>query len=696
MLGLAVRGRFGVRALFAFAAVALAMLVIPLVAHAAAMESLPGCTSNTLDANDDESTGAVTLPFTVSLNDTDYTSLYVNNNGNVTFDHALGDYTPYDFTTTGEKIIAPFLADVDTTGPGSSEVTYGNVTYDGRDAFCVNWKNVGYYNSHDDKLNSFQLILVKGSTAGDFDIVMNYDKVQWETGDASDGSGGFGGTSAAVGFSTGDGDPDHSVMLDGSFSPGSFLDSNPNGLIHRSRAAAIATTPGRLVYHVAAPTGPKVTGNVKQNGSTDPEAGAMVQFCKQPDDSPCVTRSANSDGDYTVRGLTNGTYDVTAFPGPDSSAAPGHRTVVFNGADVTGQDIVMGKPPAPPPPGTEITNIGTNPDGIPVAFWEDPLTLSTQACTGATVTYSVAVDGIVRNGSMAEGPAGTYTATVAAFAPNHGDAAVTIHVNCPGSDPPDIVFGLYIDPSGVVKDTNGNPIDGARVTLYRSSSASGPFFPVAGGSTVMSASNRQNSDFTTADGRFGWDVVAGFYKVRADADGCVSAANHAQAFAETGVMTIPPPVTNIDLRLFCPPPASDDSGTTTPITPPSVAPAGVLPNNVFKFGKVALKKNKGIATITVSVPGPGVLALNDGSLKAKVVTAAKKKSKKKKALIKAVRKNVAKAGNVKLTVTPTKAAKFKHGKLKVKLRITFTPTGGAARTQFKTVTLLKQKAAKKH
>jgi hypothetical protein len=67
----------------------------------------------------------------------------------------------------------------------------------------------------------------------------------------------------------------------------------------------------------------------------------------------------------------------------------------------------------------------------------------------------------------------------------------------------------------------------------------------------MSPSNRTNSDLTDADGHFGWDVVAGYYKVRASKDGCVSNADRSQPFAETHVMTIPPPVTDLDIRLYC-------------------------------------------------------------------------------------------------------------------------------------------------
>ena len=92
-------------------------------ASAGAVQALPGCTANTLAANDDGSTGAVPLPFTVDFFGDEYAQLYVNNNGNVTFDQSMGTYTPFDFTISGIPMIAPFLADVDTRGAGSSVVT---------------------------------------------------------------------------------------------------------------------------------------------------------------------------------------------------------------------------------------------------------------------------------------------------------------------------------------------------------------------------------------------------------------------------------------------------------------------------------------------------------------------------------------------------------------------------------------------
>ena len=49
------------------------------------MQALAGCTTNTLPANDDGSTGSVPLGFGANFFGTTYTSLFVNNNGDVTF-----------------------------------------------------------------------------------------------------------------------------------------------------------------------------------------------------------------------------------------------------------------------------------------------------------------------------------------------------------------------------------------------------------------------------------------------------------------------------------------------------------------------------------------------------------------------------------------------------------------------------------
>jgi hypothetical protein len=68
--------------------------------------------------------------------------------------------------SANKVIIAPFWADVDPRPAASQPVTYGRTTFNGRNAFCVNWVNVGYYNQKTNKLNSFQLVLIDRGDTG--------------------------------------------------------------------------------------------------------------------------------------------------------------------------------------------------------------------------------------------------------------------------------------------------------------------------------------------------------------------------------------------------------------------------------------------------------------------------------------------------------------------------------------------------
>jgi len=534
------------------------------------VQDLAGCTTSQLGPNDDGSTVAVPLPFTLDFYDSDYTEAYVNNNGNVTFTDALSDYTPYDFTITGDVILAPFFADVDTTGAGSGLVNYGPVTYNGAPAWCVIWDNVGYYNSRVDKLNRFQLIIA--DQADGFDLIFNYDTIQWETGEADGGVDGLGGIPAAAGWSSGDGDPAHSAMLPGSLAAGGLLDSNvATGLAHASNVGV----PGRFIWQIrGVSTGGRLTGTVTTDGTT-PVAQSPVEVCRTG--GSCVTRLTNTSGVYRASGLAAGDYTVTAYPGPDGGGSPATEgpEPVTVGAEST-LDVTLGPDPIGPPDGTTITNIGTAGNDVPVVYWSDPLTLSTTGCAGGTVSYEMVLDGeVVRSGAMTEGPAGNYTATIAPLQPNTGTAFVTIEITCPNPlENETIEFGVYIDPSGFVRDSLGNPIEDATVQLLRSSTAAGPFFPVPDGSALMSPSNRTNPDLTDSSGHFGWDVVAGFYVVRAFKDGCVSAADRSVSFAASRVMDIPPPVTDLDLRLYCGEGGGGGGGGGGTTPPPGRPPAG--------------------------------------------------------------------------------------------------------------------------
>ncbi len=211
-------------------------------AAAQATRPLQGFFSNSLPANDDGSTTAVPIGFSANFFGLQTSTAFVNNNGNLTFDQPLAEFTPFDLNTTQRQIIAPFFADVDTRGIGG--VTFGIDSVNGNTAFGVVYSNVGYFNANTDLTNQFQVILIDRSDtgAGNFDIEFNYDQIQWETGDVSGGIGGFGGSSARAGFANGQG---ASFEQPGSGVPGSFLDDNQQtGLVNQ----VTGQVNGRLVF----------------------------------------------------------------------------------------------------------------------------------------------------------------------------------------------------------------------------------------------------------------------------------------------------------------------------------------------------------------------------------------------------------------------------------------------------------------
>ncbi|MCO5259087.1 MAG: gliding motility-associated C-terminal domain-containing protein [Crocinitomicaceae bacterium] len=155
-----------------------------------------------LAPNDDGSSGVINLPFSFNFYGTNYTSLYINNNGNVTFGSGLSTYSSTAFPSNNNKIIAPFWGDVDTRG-GNGQVLYKITPH----AIFVNWEAVGYYNTQGDKLNTFQLILTDGTDPSIPDgknIAFCYQDMQWTTGSASSGVNGFGGVPATAGANKGD------------------------------------------------------------------------------------------------------------------------------------------------------------------------------------------------------------------------------------------------------------------------------------------------------------------------------------------------------------------------------------------------------------------------------------------------------------------------------------------------------------
>lgn len=197
--------------------IALAATILTAASNASAIPlrnglgGVAGFGENTFTANDDGSQFVSLTPvFDSGLNffGTTYDNVWINNNGNITFNSAQRTFTPFVLTSdTNNPIIAPFFADVDTRGgavtasPGGTS-TGSNLVYwdldDVNDIFTVTWDDVGSFNSNTDQTNAFQLSLF-GTGGTDFNFEFRYENIEWTTGSAS------GTTAARAGFSSGNG-----------------------------------------------------------------------------------------------------------------------------------------------------------------------------------------------------------------------------------------------------------------------------------------------------------------------------------------------------------------------------------------------------------------------------------------------------------------------------------------------------------
>jgi hypothetical protein len=219
-----------------------------------AIDPSPGCNAHTFDFLQEYA--EVTLPFPINFFGTTYSHLFVNHYGSVTFEWPS---SPVAFEMTAYSwppIIAPFFGPVGFSSEEWGRVQYsdGAISFGGRPAFCVNWIDVVSPGSAD-KHNRFQLLLVDRSDVGvgDFDIVMNYDQVQWDSyrfqeGPRVDGEDVWVTEPVSVGFSAGNGQENAFYSFPGSMIPGSFLDTNPvTGLTRTMHNSSI---PGRHIFEV--------------------------------------------------------------------------------------------------------------------------------------------------------------------------------------------------------------------------------------------------------------------------------------------------------------------------------------------------------------------------------------------------------------------------------------------------------------
>ena len=180
--------------------------------------------------NDDASSILIPMPFSFNFYGAMYSQVFINNNGNISFNQPYSQYNATMFPMAGYNMLAPFWGDVDTRdfSGNPSCLVYYKIT---PTAMIVKWENVGYFDMHFNLINTFQLIITNGSDpllpAGK-NVGFCYGDMQWTSGDASGGGGGWGGIPATVGVNQGNGFDYFQV---GTFAyPGVTFDGPYNGV----------------------------------------------------------------------------------------------------------------------------------------------------------------------------------------------------------------------------------------------------------------------------------------------------------------------------------------------------------------------------------------------------------------------------------------------------------------------------------
>lgn len=297
-------------------------------------EAQPGFGEQYLGRNDDGSTGAIDITSVFGAQGLNFfgqshTRIYINNNGNITFNGSLSSYTPSQIGSGSAPIIAPFWADVDTRA-GAAATTPGgnsegsNLLYYDLDAengvLTVTWDDVGYYNNRIDKANAFQLQLVNRG-GGDFDIIFRYEAVNWTTGDASGGSGGLGGTPVRAGYSAGDGIAAHYFEMPES--------GNQAAMLNLDETAGNTGRTGVHVFHVRNGRPVVDNGSLIQQG----DRGINFLFGGAGNDTYIVDTAGDVVTEYVDEGIDSvqSSVDFVLSDNVENLSLTGSRTISGSG-----------------------------------------------------------------------------------------------------------------------------------------------------------------------------------------------------------------------------------------------------------------------------------------------------------------------------------------------------------------------------
>jgi uncharacterized repeat protein (TIGR01451 family) len=176
---------------------------------------------------------------------------------------------------------------------------------------------------------------------GDFDIIFNYQQIQWETGDASGGNDGLGGDSARAGYSDGQ-SGGNSFELPGSGVNGALIDGGPNALATQTNDG----TPGQDTFQVrnGTPLQPPVFTSPDSASFTE---GTFGSFTVSTTGSPTPSIELNGDDslpnglNFTDNGDGTGTLSGTPAAGTSSNSPYAEQWIASNSSGNTPQDFTL-------------------------------------------------------------------------------------------------------------------------------------------------------------------------------------------------------------------------------------------------------------------------------------------------------------------------------------------------------------------
>ena len=183
---------------------------------------------------------------------TNYTSIYINTNGLITFDGPVTTYSPTNISSFTQPAVAPFWSDVDIrngSATGNNNIYWDIDPDSGR--VTITWLGVRGYSGTGNNRNTFQVVL-DHSQDGNFRIDMIYQQVQWS-------NGGYG--TAQVGMTDGG---TNDFVVTGSGTTSGIL-GLPTGNLSTGQPPGVWSTPfwnGQVVCFVAGtriatPDGPR-------------------------------------------------------------------------------------------------------------------------------------------------------------------------------------------------------------------------------------------------------------------------------------------------------------------------------------------------------------------------------------------------------------------------------------------------------